>query len=74
MTYLITTNGIKITIKKETTHKEILPEPQIVEQFEEKDLEELKKDPTLQVYQDALEGAYAEINEVMNGETTETNL
>lgn len=61
---MIVTNGIKIHITKDTTHEEIIKE-EPKEEYKAPSLEELKKDEALEVYEDAMSGVLAEMNEAL---------
>ena len=63
--YIIVTNGITIRIKKETTIKE---EEKPLKEFQQPTPEELKTDPTTEVFEDALRDAYSNLDEILGGE------
>jgi len=67
--YMITTSGIKIHIKKDTTNEQIYPayEPIDLNEDVEHDLEKLKEDPVIKVYEDALSNAHKKITEILEG-------
>lgn len=72
---MITTNGIKIHIKREKTHKwEDTPTQNIVETPEELDEEDLKDDKAIKVYNEVLGDSFKIIDDIMGGADNETDV
>lgn len=67
--YMITTSGIKIHIKKDVTNEQIYPTYESVDFNEDvdHDLEKLKEDPVIKVYEDALSSTHKKITEILEG-------
>lgn len=76
--WMIVRYGIDIRIKKDTTHKEIVPEPKLldIEEMDPNETPKIEEDPIIKEFMDNMKTITEDVNKALYGEdeNNETSL